>query len=329
MPAARSLLLFLVLASCFAHSALAAERTHAPDYYRDAERGWFWYETPPPPAPPPPPKTPPTGQGGASPAPPPLSAAWLRAHLDDYRDAAIDSPNDTNVSLYLYLQRVALEKADAFKNAAQRVILNSPGLDEDQRTPQSAVAKATASQVSKALLDRVMARLSANAGVWYFFRSDCPYCRAQGPVLEAVQASHGLAVMPISLDGLPTPDGRYANFRTDQGQAAKLGVTATPTLFLVTASGQVAKLSEGLQTQAALEDRILRVAHEAGLVSDSEFNTIMWRANDSLLDTLPASELAAAAQDPQRLAALLRSAAQSGTSAPATPTTAPPVRRSP
>jgi conjugal transfer pilus assembly protein TraF len=55
----------------------------------------------------------------AASGPAPLSAAWLRANLERFRDQAIDDPSPRNVALYLYLQRLVLDKAERFAEAGQ------------------------------------------------------------------------------------------------------------------------------------------------------------------------------------------------------------------
>ena len=37
--------------------------------------------------------------------------------------------------------------------------------------------------------------------LFFFFRSDCPYCHAFAPTLEAFQTRHGIRVVAISVDG--------------------------------------------------------------------------------------------------------------------------------
>lgn len=315
--------------------ALALAATHvravdAPvDYYRDAARGWVWYERPPPapkPAPTPKPAVPsPATKPALDTDAPPLSSRWFRAKLDEYRDAAMDDPSEDNVALYLYLQRIAMEKAEAFKNTGQRVVMTYPGLDEDQRTPQSAVAKAAARLTSRDLTRQVMARLSSTAGLWYFFRSDCPYCHSQAPILAMLQTLYGFTVLPISMDGLPATDGTYPDFRVDTGQAAQLGVRATPTLFLVTTDGKVLRIAEGLQTLPALEDRVLTLGNEAGLVSDAEYAAITWRGSSTLVDALPDLP-PSITDDPKQFVALLRAASMAGQG---TPITTSPTRTTP
>ena len=140
-----------LLAAALPLALLAAPVGPAGFYLRGAE-GWFWYQIEPgpkaePERPPPPPEPvletraePATPAEPPSPAPAPLSAAWLRSRLADFRDAAIDEPTPENVALYLYLQRVAMDKASRFADATRRAVLLDPMLDELTRRPTATFA---------------------------------------------------------------------------------------------------------------------------------------------------------------------------------------------
>ena len=65
---------------------------------------------------------------------------WIREHIGRYRDAAIDDPTPQNVALYLYLQRVALDKSSRFAAATQRAVQLDPFLDEITRRPTATFA---------------------------------------------------------------------------------------------------------------------------------------------------------------------------------------------
>jgi conjugal transfer pilus assembly protein TraF len=56
---------------------------------------------------------------------------------------------------------------------------------------------------------------------------------------------YGFKIYPVSLDGLPMPNGLFGNFRLDQGQAALLGVEQTPALFLIKPPRQIVSLTQG------------------------------------------------------------------------------------
>ena len=51
--------------------------------------------------------------------------------------------------------------------------------------------------------------------LFFFFRSDCPYCHAFAPTLEAFQARQGIRVVAISVDGGAMPG--FPDARRDNG----------------------------------------------------------------------------------------------------------------
>jgi conjugal transfer pilus assembly protein TraF len=201
--------------------------TAAAGFYFRAEEGWFWYERAPEPAV----ATEPAPATGAE-GPRPLTAQWLRERLGVYRDAAIDDPSPENVALYLYLQRVALDRSSRFAAATQRALQLDPVLDEITQRPTATFAANLVNRESGAQRAAVLAELATRAGVLFFFRADCPYCEAQTPLLKLLAARYGFDILPVSLDGAPLPGGEFPSYRTDAGQAAALGVVSTPAMFL-------------------------------------------------------------------------------------------------
>ena len=208
----RALLSALV---CFTLS-LPPQSEAAGFYFREQE-GWFWYEREPeqpkaPKPPPPPEPTAPTPSPLAESAPEgprPLSAEWLREHIGEYRDAAIDDPTPENVALYLYLQRVALDKSSRFAAATQRAVQLDPFLDEITQRPTATFAANLTNRQAGEQRDAALARIAERAGVLFFFRSDCPYCEAQAPLLKLLENRFGFSVLAVSLDGAPLPGGEF------------------------------------------------------------------------------------------------------------------------
>jgi conjugal transfer pilus assembly protein TraF len=291
-------------------------------YFRD-EEGWFWYQREPEPAPEAPPSPPPPPSAPTSPAvadtapagPKPLSAAWLRAHIGAYRDAAIDQPTPENVALYLYLQRVALDKSSRFAAATQRAVQLDPFLDEITQRPTATFAANLTNRQAGEHRDALLRQIAATAGVLFFFRSDCPYCEAQAPLLTLLASRYGFAVLPVSVDGAPLPGGLFPAFRQDRGQAQALGVLATPALFLARPPEALVPLSQGLLSLAQLQERIVLAARQAGWISDEAFTRARPVTTDLTLDLaqLPAQ----LPDDPNALLRTLRALARTNTLTPA------------
>jgi conjugal transfer pilus assembly protein TraF len=293
-------------------------RPEAAGFYFRAEEGWFWYERAAEPAvapePAPAPEPPPAPLAEAAPAaepegPRPLSAQWLRERLGAYRDAAIDDPSPENVALYLYLQRVALDKSSRFAAATQRAVQLDPMLDEITQRPTATFAANLVNRESGTQRAAVLAELATRAGVLFFFRADCPYCEAQAPLLKLLAARYGFDILPVSLDGMPLPGGEFPTYRTDAGQAAALAVVSTPALFLARPPAGLVPLAQGLLSLAQLEERLILAAAEAGWISPAEHART--RAVTAELRLDPQGLPEPLPEDPERLLAALRALARS------------------
>ncbi|NBS15772.1 MAG: conjugal transfer protein TraF [Gammaproteobacteria bacterium] len=245
-------------------------------FFRDKERGWFWREEiieSPPSKPKKEAQTPPTSPQRIPEDPKPLSVAWLRKNLEVYRDQAIDAPTPENVAAYFYLQRVMMDKAHRFTDVAHEVVISDPRLDENVRRPISSFAVQAANREATKTSQDSLSLIAKSTGILFFFRSDCTYCHLQSPLLKVLEDRYGFKIYPVSLDGLPMPGGLYPDFHHDQGQAAQLGVQATPALFLLNPPGKILPLAQGVLSLDDLTNRILTVAHSEGLITDADYDT--------------------------------------------------------
>ena len=270
------LALVLLICNC---GAVRGEETSLDGYYQRKEQGWFWRELLPVPSEPaievlPDPEVPsPAEETVVPPSPVAFSPEWMRENLPKYRDRALQEPTPENVRAYFYLQRHAMDMAERFALVAQKVVLADPSLDENTRRPISSYGGHVFDELARENTVRVAAKIATMAGVWYFYRSDCPYCAAQNPVLERLQRRIGLAVLPIALDDRTMPEGAFADFVPNRGHAQQLGVTQTPTLYLVRKPNEFVLLSEGLVTDDGLLERIVHAGHDAQWITDEEFNS--------------------------------------------------------
>jgi conjugal transfer pilus assembly protein TraF len=294
---ASQLLVILALTLCLAvPSAFAGD---APRYYDRGEDGWFWYETAPVVKEPPKPE--PQQQKG----PAVLSTSWLRANIDTYRDRAIDSPTPENIRLYAFLEKLTRDRSERF--AEQFVIQQQldPMLDETARRPTANYALNMAKRAASTAASDVIKKITDMAGLWFFFRSDCPYCHAMSPILQRVQSAYQLAVLPISMDGLPMLDGSYPEFVIDRGQGDQLNVRGTPAMYLVHAgTGEKLAISQGSLAEDELLERMVQAAYAAGWITKDEWaSTRTYRPLDDM--EISQDELLRAQNDPSTLLELL------------------------
>ena len=246
---------------------------------RQAE-GWFWYseehyaqETDIAQAEKPPAIVSTTPPQSVSTEPVPLSAAWIRTHMQAYLDAAIDDPSPENVAAFLYLQRHVMDKSFAFMDAAQEATLGDPLLDEISRRPTATYANRalddTATIHRKAVLDGI----GEQAGLFVFL-DNSPGSRAQVEVVTMLRQQHPLDVVLIatetlSSEFLPLGEG----VRPDRGHAAQMGVTSRPAVVLVTPDGVFDVISQGPVSLSDLQARLLVGAKRLGLIQVEDFNS--------------------------------------------------------
>ncbi len=199
-----------------------------------------------------------------------------------------------------------LDKAERFAEATQRAVWADPLLDETTRRPLATFAANLVNREAGAAREAALAAIAEQAGLWFFYRADCPYCEAQAPLLELLTTRYGLSVQAISLDGRPLPGGFFPTFVTDAGQAETLGVVSTPALFLVRPPDGVVPIAQGVLSLAELKERIVNAATEAGWIPARWRERTRARVTDLRLDgtPLPAADLT---DDPDRLLDMLRS----------------------
>ena len=225
-------------------------------YWLDRERGWFWYDDP---------RTPPTetvkpqtkpASGVARRPAELIEFETLQKRVEDLRNIAIIRPSERNLRNYLDVQAYVIEKASTFADVAQRVIWATPELDyTNSGRPVNAKALAVFDREQASARTASVARLAQTHALFFFFRSDCPYCHQFGPVLKEFEAKFGLKIVAISVDGGGLPS--FPTFKVDNGIARTLAVRQVPALFLAQPkSGKIMPIGYGVLSESELLDRI-------------------------------------------------------------------------
>ncbi len=226
----------------------------------DRERGWFWYEA----APLPPAKTPkePKGSPGSTTAKPIEVKRYeqFKAGMEEARIVAMFNPTQANVERYVQYRTALVKIADQLAEAGQRVVWANPDYDFTQARPVSAVGLQAFDSQKQAQRRQTFERLARTHVLYFFFKSDCPYCHAFAPVLLGFSLATGIKIFPVTLDGgalneFPLP-------HVDRGQAAALGATTVPAVYLANpATREVAPIAFGIQSESELVDRVMAIAN--------------------------------------------------------------------
>jgi len=221
------------------------------DYYQEHAKGWHWYDDP---APEVQPKKP-----AAKPADPVEQMNAIRATIRRALAKAIIEPSAENVEKYIATQNALSEQANQFANSWQQVLLNHPDLDYTLTHPTDSVALQIYKQEKQKQKDAAIAKLANESGLFFFYKSTCPYCQQFAPVLKAFAERYGLTVVPITMDGISLPE--FPNSLIDRGQSRKFNVQVEPSLFAVNPYTQQAyPIAYGLVSEDYLQQRILDIA---------------------------------------------------------------------
>ena len=150
-----------------------------------------------------------------------------------------------------------IDKASLFADVAQRVIWANPEFDYTVTgRPVNAKALDVYDRAAIDAREGTAVALAKDHALFFFFRSDCPYCHQFGPYLREFEAKFGLAVVPISVDGGPLLPA-FPNPKIDNGIARTLDVREVPALFLVEpASGRIVSIGYGVLSESELLERL-------------------------------------------------------------------------
>jgi len=272
----------LILSSvAVAQSADVLEDAQPGSLFERGERGWFWYEDPPveeeleevelsPPDPVPPPPPPP--EMARTPSPPPLSAAWIRENISALKDKAIDNPTRENILAYLYVQKVAMDKAENFGRAYKTALTSDPILNEAGKLSSASFRGdriKKADSIRKTIFDRLVDQM----GLFFFYDKDCADCGVQSGILANLRRLYGVHVTAISLDGSIADASLFDDLLIDEGQAAQMGVKQAPAIVAAIPPDKYSILVQGGgMMRSELIELYLAAGHRAGLVTESEID---------------------------------------------------------
>jgi conjugal transfer pilus assembly protein TraF len=229
-------------------------------YWNDSERGWHWYEDPPKEQIAPKRKSAPAEPQSASKrvrqSPELVAFEALKKRMEELQHIAYMNPTEENVRNYLEMQALVVEKSSYFADVWQRVVWATPDLDYTV-TGRPVNAKALEVFNNETQLERgqTVSTLAKNHVLFFFFRSDCPYCHMFAPYLREFEAKFGLKIEAVSLDGGALPE--FPRPRIDNGISRTLDVKHVPALYLADpTSGKITPIGFGVLSESELLERI-------------------------------------------------------------------------
>ncbi len=219
-------------------------------FWETPATGWHWYQETPDAT---------SSPNKISSVDPIQAMSDLQQKIKQSLDLAVLNPTLDNVKNYIILQNQLGERAQNFSEVWKTVLLNFPELDFSLQHPTNNLAKEVDLDQTHQQEEASIRQLAQHSGLFFFYRSTCPYCQRFAPIVKDFSQRYQLSVISITTDGISLPD--FPNSRTDQGQAARLKVTMEPALFTVDPeSHRIIPVSYGLLSEDELRQRLLEIA---------------------------------------------------------------------
>jgi conjugal transfer pilus assembly protein TraF len=189
-----------------------------------------------------------------------VAAEKFNQEMKDALTIAVYDPSPENVLAWSKMKTRLVSNADTMSNVHQRLMWANPEMDFSVTgRPTSQVGMATFDGERAKNRRQTVSKLSRTHVLYYFFRSDCPHCRAFSPMLKAFAQATEMRVFAVSLDGQPLPD--YPDAQADNGIAEVLKVAAVPAVFIADpAAGTITPIGYGAMSEEQLFERLDLVA---------------------------------------------------------------------
>ena len=118
-------------------------------------------------------------------------AANARAFPDRVAIEVLDPRNGTGTTPVSTL---------TFADVWRRVVWQNPDLNYELKRPVNNAAIAAYTSARKTAEKRTLDDINKEWGLFFFFRSDCPYCHRLAPTLKFLTDTYGITVFPVSVD---------------------------------------------------------------------------------------------------------------------------------
>ncbi len=179
----------------------------------------------------------------------------FKEKVEKLKAIAVLNPTFQNVKAYMEIQKVLLDKSTQFAQKWLEVVYTTPQLDYILKHPTSQAARHVYLDQQREHIEKRIRTLSQTHGLFFFYSSQCVYCKEFAPIVKSFAQKYQWDVLPISLDGKRLPE--FPDSRLDNGTAKALGVQFVPTLLAVEPkTGKVFPLSYGMSTHDHIEERI-------------------------------------------------------------------------
>lgn len=152
-----------------------------------------------------------------------------REEYENLLNQAIHFGTEEDIKKLLEFNNKNLEKSSLFASNAKKIMWQDAKLSNQQLAVSGIAKKVWTQELYKEQKDSIK-NLNDRYGVFFLYRSDCPYCKIYSPILKEFAREHELEVMAVSLDGEILEE--WPNTKLDAGQSKFLKVNSVPATIL-------------------------------------------------------------------------------------------------
>jgi conjugal transfer pilus assembly protein TraF len=184
----------------------------------------------------------------------------IQEDIEQAKAQAVIYPTEENISKYLELQNQIMERSVKFAHVWQNVLRARPDLDYRVVNPQSNIGNEARYAIAEAEKLKILKNLHERYGLFYFYRSDCPYCIKFSPIIKSFGEYYGITIMPITINGITTDE--WPESRHGMEHIRNLGMEGKPVPALILFDNlkkQHHPVSFGLIPASDIEDRLVTV----------------------------------------------------------------------
>jgi conjugal transfer pilus assembly protein TraF len=159
-------------------------------------------------------------------------AASIRKNIQkrqqELLDIAIYFPSEENTKNYIsFLQKNISDPASTFAAYTERTVNKNPDINYSLKRPVNNIGTRIFNDNLNQIKDQKIKNLHKKYGLFFIYRSDCPYCHAYAPIIKRFAQDNNLMIKAISMDG-----GILSEFPNSKINNGRFNVPQVPATIL-------------------------------------------------------------------------------------------------
>jgi conjugal transfer pilus assembly protein TraF len=170
-------------------------------------------------------------------------------------DVAVYFPSEENTKNYIkFLQESISDPASTFASYVERTVNKNPDINYSLKRPVNNIGTNVFNNNLNQIKEQKMQNLNQKYGLFFIYRSDCPYCHAYAPVIKRFANNYNITIKAISMDGGILPE--FPNSKINNGRFNTPQVPAT--ILWDNQNKQATIIGYGAYAESELKDRIFK-----------------------------------------------------------------------